>query len=957
MNPYELNWPGLRDVPVVTVDKEAAVIYSQENLLPLKRGKLDRLEYKYVPIEAVLDEFNAEIELEEAFETLESILDIPGVKPLYTDKTTGRKYVHVSSLLALIVLRPDDGPGFETACHSILHFLMNHLEMACLECGFIRRDCLCQVYDVCLDPKNIECVSYAKESAEKDVQTDPVKLDTFSRPSATTVYLPRGANLSNCERLPDGSLNIKYMKADGKGEVITQPQPAAGMPAGMPPPGLMLPPGYMQGAGLQAGFVPPSVPVCHTGMHPAMMTTSPYLPMTTSPLTMMSTMLPTSTMPVRPMGPPMFGGNMYPGVRAFYPNGPVITSAPCLPGQYQGPRVAMPPPPTTPPIKPNNVANKTVLASAKSKTLKRSHEKPIEVSPEPKPVSLIKKKRRKAAIVPLKEGAKEESADKPKAGRPKSITLRKVSNKKDSGQNSEKKKSTDSSKKTDTEKDSEEGKLENESKEGDEKEKKEKDGVADDNDNEMDENNTESTESTKKVEKVQLDSTDSKEEMKEDTAKGELVKGAESAPVIKKEAPENGQEMATEGAEAGEAPEEVEMAAEGGHSEDSKENTPAPVPTKKTELFVQKSPETSKGWDVFEYAPTGHQMIRCLCCGQCFDKENYAEKHNEMHTVQRTLRCLQCEYTVSAARWYTLLRHLYSKHSMAFVSADNSCKLCGNVFDTLEGLEEHVDVHHYNKYKCTYCGTSLLTWDAYQHHVAQCAQVAQGKTYYSCPYCHFAFRDRLMKQVHVKSHQDDALVCCYCRDGKDWGNWKLLKNHYELLHLPKVKDRNPKKAKACPRCSQVFKSYKGFRNHVAKCTGPKEVPKAKENETSDTESAAGKKASDSEKDAKESVDKETNGEEGAEKSDTEEKENKKGTETDNKEEEEDKDKDKDTESKITENKRTVKKRKGKGQLKCEKCHKKFGAASTLDRHMSYAHGPESKCDECDHTAKTPMLLK
>lgn len=923
MNPYQLNWPGLRDVPVVTIETETGNIYSQENLLPLKRGKLDRIEYKYVPIEAVLDEFNAEIELEEAFETLTSILEIPGVKSLYTDKSSGRKYVHVSSLLALIVVRPEDGPGFEMACNGILHFLTNHMEMACLECGYIRRDCLCQDFDICYDRSNIECVSFVKQTVDKNIQTDPPPFEGGSvenglRPGgSTTVYLPPGANLTDCERLPDGRLNIRYVRgnknADPKASILAHNRPmptpsmvgsmpTQGIPSGMSP-GMMLPPvsPYPFGANITSSFIPP--PVCHSGMASSMLSSNPYmhLPSSTLPVGSMPSMMP-GHMHMASSSPMLYqGSSPYTSVRAFHQYMPPTSS----PG-FQ--LAARPISHSTPslggtsllkgsPTPPEDNSKNSAEGKRKRKTASVNNFRENQLK-----VKLNFKK-----CPPVKEDQKPLPAKR----------MKKTKSTSNEEENSGEKETTH-------QKDSDNATPEIKQS-SPQKDKTPKD----------DKNVSDSPIKLENTSQIESDKFKNKTNIEKETCPN----GLDDQTSLEENNSENDHTAMADSEESNKSkantlddakPNTVSVEQESKDTKGLESKTSSPT-TAKSEAgdFLPKSDITGKGWNKFEYAPTGQKIIRCLTCGQCFDKECYADKHQEMHTLNRSLSCLECDYSVNYSRWYTLLRHLYSKHQIKFVEGGNSCKLCGNIFDTVEELEDHVDAHHYNKYKCAYCGQSLLSWDAYKSHVKSCPQISQGKIYYSCPYCHFAFRDRVMKQVHVKSHQDNTLVCCYCRDSKDWENWKLLKNHYELLHLPKLKDRNPKKARACAKCMAKFKSYKGYRNHTAKCTGPKEAK----------ESPNENPPEDKEEEQEDGKDKEEAGEGNEEKENKEEKPSEEST------------------SKEEKVKIGKKNSKQKGAYKCDKCHKKFGASSTLDRHMVYAHGPEAKCDECDHTAKSQMLLK
>ena len=997
MNPYQLNWPGLRDIPMVTINKKTGKVYSEENLLPRGLASLGCLENKYVPMDAVLDEFFMDIDLVDAQSGLQVILAFPGVKPVYIDPKTGDKYIHLSALLALIAVWPSAGPGFSSAFEAVLYYLLNYMEIPCLDCGFIRRECLCQVFDVRLATDvSIECISMLSQTCEQQTQTDGLVFSLPMPPTSTVgstknaaVVLPQGMALAGCSYSMDGKLNLRLKPKDGEtspldprkspdrlkaSEMMPPPPPPPPPPLlPPPPPPHMLPPG---GQGFAGSYQPLQ------------------MPMASSPLAMMSSMNP------YPQLPPSCG----PGY--MYPPGPMYPPYQCAQvvpvsspfganwqmGQVAGPymmgmngaspvfsrdnvgfirtptirRPQIPSPPSQPTLswstKPPRPAKITIspIKSSEQSLLKKTSMKRKEGENSDQEDKPLKKKRRKKQKFTVLTDATEKTKSSPTASneedkkkdseavnpkkkhkkdpeKGKSLVISKQESEKQSGDEAEKVKNSQKKKKKKETKDAKKS-SKSDSTSNTEEDTKSHNSVSpkDQQENGGSESNLPQASDENKM----------KQEEKMDT----------ESPVAEKQAPDQEHpadvEQQTERIEDGSSspvdsppPEKTEG------SPDESAKTKTHLGQKPLDAQVVPStgvdesdndgkPSDDKGWDVFEYAPTGEKMLRCLRCGQCFDCEKYAQAHHDMHSVRGGLGCPKCPYQVAASKWYILLRHLYSEHDERLVMEENSCNLCGLTFEDIEKLEQHVDSHHYNKYKCTHCGTGALTWHHLKHHLEECQQVDQGPLYYSCPYCHFAFRDRIMKQVHVKSHRGDTLVCCYCRDGKDWENWKQLKAHYELLHLPKVKDRNPKKAKKCPKCTSEFLSYKGYRNHVAKCSGQKpEGEEAGSSINGEPESE-----SDNKEDAKDVKDQ--NGE--MTENGCETKEDKKVVE----------DLPKGGVDKKSPKKKTkMKAKKEKGPVKCDKCMKKFSTSQTLERHQEYAHGPEAACDECDHVAKSKMLLK
>ena len=64
------------------------------------------------------------------------------VKPLYQDKKSGKRYIHLGGLLAFIMVYPYSA-SFQKARSAVFTFMMTYTETICQLCGFIRRDCQC----------------------------------------------------------------------------------------------------------------------------------------------------------------------------------------------------------------------------------------------------------------------------------------------------------------------------------------------------------------------------------------------------------------------------------------------------------------------------------------------------------------------------------------------------------------------------------------------------------------------------------------------------------------------------------------------------------------------------------------------------------------------------------------------------------------------------------------------
>lgn len=82
--------------------------------------------------------------------------------------------------------------------------------------------------------------------------------------------------------------------------------------------------------------------------------------------------------------------------------------------------------------------------------------------------------------------------------------------------------------------------------------------------------------------------------------------------------------------------------------------------------FIPQGADASKGYAKFEFAQTGEKMLRCVMhtCGQVFDTERFAEIHNSLHHdgPPRGLKCTLCDYKGHILKWYDMLRHLKQTH-------------------------------------------------------------------------------------------------------------------------------------------------------------------------------------------------------------------------------------------------------------------------------------------------------
>ena len=57
-----------------------------------------------------------------------------------------------------------------------------------------------------------------------------------------------------------------------------------------------------------------------------------------------------------------------------------------------------------------------------------------------------------------------------------------------------------------------------------------------------------------------------------------------------------------------------------------------------------------------------------------------------------------------------------------------------------------------------------------------------------------------------------GFICCICKDGEIWDNWKKLKTHYYKFHL----SRDTKKLVRCSKCKRTFATLSTYHTHMEK---------------------------------------------------------------------------------------------------------------------------------------------
>ncbi|XP_050391993.1 uncharacterized protein LOC126810776 [Patella vulgata] len=114
--------------------------------------------------------------------------------------------------------------------------------------------------------------------------------------------------------------------------------------------------------------------------------------------------------------------------------------------------------------------------------------------------------------------------------------------------------------------------------------------------------------------------------------------------------------------------------------------------------------------------------------------------------------------------------------------SDKQCGLCGQLFDNIEELEAHEQLHtNYKPYACRFCGERFAKVSMRITH----ERVHIGEKPYVCAICGLTFTRKYSVRIHMRrKHVDGACLCRYC--GKTLFDLQSLKDHLLSHDLPKA---------------------------------------------------------------------------------------------------------------------------------------------------------------------------
>ena len=161
--------------------------------------------------------------------------------------------------------------------------------------------------------------------------------------------------------------------------------------------------------------------------------------------------------------------------------------------------------------------------------------------------------------------------------------------------------------------------------------------------------------------------------------------------------------------------------------------------------------------------------------------------------------------------------HFVNKRKIVDLKA-RTCKICGQVKDSLQELEQHMRKKHKSfKYKCRFCQKTFRTKNGlYKHKLYHTVGLR-----YMCPNCDKGFMFFGQYREHKNVHTSSTKNRFPCREGCDKSYSSTRARNYHEQHHKKLKIvckvKDPKDGS---KCGYTFTSRQGYNVHFRGYHGP-----------------------------------------------------------------------------------------------------------------------------------------
>ncbi|XP_053620543.1 zinc finger protein 2-like [Plodia interpunctella] len=222
-----------------------------------------------------------------------------------------------------------------------------------------------------------------------------------------------------------------------------------------------------------------------------------------------------------------------------------------------------------------------------------------------------------------------------------------------------------------------------------------------------------------------------------------------------------------------------------------------------------------------EHMRTEHGIVlyACKICQALMEDEFEFRQHLKTHT--NVHQCELCD-TIFHKR-ETMIAHIKWHESKMNTDANYVCKVCGEITNSEEELQEHSDKKHYKNYTCYYCGRMYKGKISFDKHIEKHEKYLNGKALkqlnpvktdeqanvkrFTCETCGRNFLGERALVWHKRLHTNERPYTCE-ECGRGFVSENRRKQHSVCAHSAP--------ARRCPLCPALFHLRSMVNTHIKK---------------------------------------------------------------------------------------------------------------------------------------------